>query len=252
MLPTVFGGEVSRYAIFPGNGPLWTLFFEFLVNLLWAWIGIRLRSATLLVIALCSWVILAVSAFELHTVNIGFEIHSFGAGLARVCFGFPVGVVVYRLRHSLRAPAWRGGPLVLAVALLVVLANPVNAGETGIPWWDLASVLILLPAIVVVGVSQGPAGKLGTLLGALSYPIYVLHVPILLAVSGLRQSVLRQWNPDLMVAAGLLVIVLLALASLRFYDEPVRRFLSRAAARHDLFRPRYVTIGKAAAIRHDA
>ena len=252
MLPTFFGGPVSHYEIFPGNGPLWTLFFEFVANVLWAWIGIRLRSVTLLMVALGSWLILAMSAVGFHTVNIGFEIHSFGAGVARVCFGFPVGVVVYRLRGSLRVPAWRGGPLVLALALLVVLTSPLNADESGIPWWDLASVLIVLPAIVIVGVGQERAGRLGMVLGALSYPIYVLHYPVLLTISGLRQSAMREWNLHLLVAAGLVSIVLLALATLRFYDEPMRRFLSRVAVRHDLFRSRYVTVRKAAAISHDA
>ena len=252
MLPTLFGGPVSHYEIFPGNGPLWTLFFEFLINLLWAWRGIRLRSTTLLAVALCSWVVLAVSAVAFHTVNIGFELHSFGAGMARVCFGFPVGVVIYRLRASLRVHAWRGGPAVLGLVLVAVLASPLNADGSGVPWWDLASVLVILPAIVIVGVGQDGAGRIGTLLGALSYPIYVLHAPVLLTVSGLRQSALQGWNIHLLVAAGLVAVILLALTSLRLYDEPVRRYLYAAAIRHNLFRPRYTTVQQAAAIRHDA
>ncbi len=227
LLPTFFGGVTSRHEIFPTNGPLWTLFFEAVANLLWAWIGVRLRSATLLAIALVSWGALAVFACDRHTLNIGFEISSISAGLARVCFGFPVGVVIYRMRAWLRVPAWRGGPVILALALLAVLASPVNAAETGIPWWDLLSVLVFLPLIVVLGTGQGPAGRFGVLLGALSYPVYVLHFPMLLVASGLYQTALRGWNPQVLVGCSLAAICVFALAALRFYDEPLRRRLSQ-------------------------
>ena len=245
LLPMFFGGTASRHEIFPGNGPLWTLFFEFIANVLWATIGIRMRSSALLVVAAVSWLALAGFAIHAHTLNVGFEIRTFSAGLARVCFGFPVGVVIYRMRDSLRVPdfCWgplRWGPLMLSVVLIAVLASPLNADQTGVPWWDLASVSILLPMLVVVGIGQGEAGRIGVFLGMLSYPIYVLHFPILLVVSGLHQTILARWNVHLVVAGSLVVILALVIAAVRLYDEPVRRLLLRVALRHELLRPRYV------------
>ena len=251
MLPTPFGGATSHHETFPTNGPLWTLFFEFVANVLWAWIGIRLRTVGLLTVVLGSWVTMAVYAYHAHTLNVGFDIATFPAGLARVCFGFPLGVVIFRLRSSLRLPALPGGALLLGAILLMILASPVNEDETGVPWWDLSSVLVWLPLIVVFGMAQGASGRVGALLGALSYPIYVLHFPMLLVASGLYQTVLRSWSVHLVVVVTLVMIVGVAFAALRLYDEPVRRVLSRAARRHDLFRPRTGSM-RPAAIGPDA
>ena len=239
MLPTVFSSAAAHYEMFPGNGPLWTLFFELGVNVLWAWVGTRLRSSALLVVAAVSWLALAVLATRFGTLNIGYDMQTFSAGVARVCFGFPLGVVIYRARDSLRLPALRLGPVLLAVVLLAVLASPVNADHAGMPWWDLLSISLLLPVIVVLGVSQGQAGRLGAFLGMLSYPVYVLHFPLLLVVSALHQTVLAGWDIHPVMLAGLAAIILLAVAAQWGYDEPVRRYLLRAASRHDFLRPRY-------------
>ncbi len=249
MLPTMFGGPTSHFETFPTNGPLWTLFFEFVANVLWAWAGIRMRIAGLLAVASISWLTMALYACQAHTLNVGFDIATFPAGLARVCFGFPLGVVICRLRSSLSVPAWPGGGFILALLLMLCLASPLNADETGVPWWDLGAVLILLPLIVVLGTAQEASSRIGLVLGALSYPVYVLHFPMLLVASSLYQTVLRGWSVHLVVAGGLVATCVVSAAALLLYDEPVRRALSRAAKRHDLFRARPGTLPTAAVVR---
>jgi peptidoglycan/LPS O-acetylase OafA/YrhL len=110
--------------------------------------------------------------------------------------------------------------------LLVVLAFPFDISAGPVPLWDLASVWVMLPIIVMLGIGQRQRNRFGALLGDLSYPIYVLHYPVLLIASGLHQSALSQVDIDVMSLVTYGTVVVLSLVALKFYDEPVRRALA--------------------------
>ena len=230
LLPTPFGGVTSRHELFLGNGPLWTLFFEFAANLAWAAGGPHLRTGTLLVITATAGLAVAALSWQAGTANLGFDMATAPAGAARVCFGFPLGVALFRL---LGRVAWVGrlrsdrvGPTILGILLLAVLAMPRAASSSAFAAWDIASVLVLLPALVVAGIAQGKGGRFGDLLGELSYPVYVLHFPVLLLASGLHQSVLLRVPVWVMAVAAAVAAVAAGLLASRLYDLPVRRWLS--------------------------
>jgi peptidoglycan/LPS O-acetylase OafA/YrhL len=227
MLPTVFGGDMSHHDLFPGNGPLWSLFFEMLINMLWAWRGVHIKTIWLSGISLLSGLCLVALAIHYHTANIGFDRATFSGGIARVCFGFPLGVVIFRLHRRVRIPAIGFGPLLLGITLVMLFAFPANAEADGIPWRDLCAILIVLPLIVVLGVGQGAGGRIGALLGYLSYPVYALHHPVLLVVSGLHQTILSSINVHLLSISTIGSVLILGAAAGRFYDEPARHTLSR-------------------------
>jgi peptidoglycan/LPS O-acetylase OafA/YrhL len=233
MLPTLFGGAVSRHELFPGNGPLWSLFFELVINLLWARFGVFAKTRTLAAFTLLSGLCLIVMAVHLHTANLGFHVETIGGGMVRVCFGFPLGVVLYRFHAkgwgwSTRF-SWGASWPFLGLILLAVLAFPRNVGAGGVPWFDLIAILMIMPTIVALGVLQkNDAGRIGRFLGELSYPVYVLHYPILLIASGLQQTKLSKVNTNLTSACAVALVLALATIASRFYDEPVRRWLSQA------------------------
>ena len=224
MLPTFFGGDVSKYELFPGNGPLWSLFFEMFSNVLWACFGVRMRNGALAAITLLSGAALIMAGLHFQTLSIGFDIATFWGGIARVCFGFPLGVLIFRLHHRFHIPSISMGPLFLGLALAAIFAGP---ADRGVPLWGFVSVLVLLPAIVVLGIGQGSSGRIGAMLGALSYPIYVLHFPVLVIASGLHNSVLSRLNVHVLASVSVTIVLLLSWVSLRFYDEPMRRALVR-------------------------
>ncbi|HEV8496733.1 MAG TPA: hypothetical protein VGQ56_07730, partial [Gemmatimonadaceae bacterium] len=99
---------------------------------------------------------------------------------ARVAYGFFVGVAIYRA-WAMGVRPFRLGPVALGSALLICLFAP---PILGVAITDAVTQLIAFPLIVWGGASavteRGRA--LCTWSGRLSYPVYALHYPILMAV----------------------------------------------------------------------
>jgi len=249
LLPMPFGGEVSHHVLFPGNGPLWSLFFELVVNLAWGACGVRLRTGALLVIVIAAGVGVAGLSWQAGTANLGFDTATAFAGAARVSFGFPLGVVLFRSMALVegRSPSWfnRGGGAIPGILLLAIFAMPDSASPLFFTAWDIASILVLLPLLVAFGSVQGDGSRLGNFLGELSYPIYALHFPVLLFFSGLRQSILIHLPIPVITAAAAISAIATALLASRFYDIPLRAWLSRRARDHAGKRKELLSSGEA-------
>jgi peptidoglycan/LPS O-acetylase OafA/YrhL len=97
---------------------------------------------------------------------------------------------------------------------------------------EAACVIVVFPLVLAAGAGitrvEGAVGALCRFLGELSYPVYIIHYGFV--------YVFAHWNWSThpttlrlgLAAAGTQVgIVLLAYALLRWYDRPVRAWLSR-------------------------
>jgi peptidoglycan/LPS O-acetylase OafA/YrhL len=233
ILPSFIGNTIYEHGIFPGDGPLWSLFFELAVNLIWGWIGVRLTTRQLGVVVAASALWVVVLALRHGSAAMGVGPETFWGGAARASFGFTLGVLLYRVRGSLVVPAWPWGPLACAATLGVAFTGPAwfAFGAVQDLVWDLAWMLVALPIVVVVGAGQAGDGWLSKRLGELSYPVYALHWPCLVVLVGLRQKLLPSlgWAPFSVVS--LVLISLAAWITLKLYDEPVRRWLSQRLGR---------------------
>ena len=63
--------------------------------------------------------------------------------------------------------------------------------------------------------------------GALSYPLYVIHLPLLYWIRWLLPLNLPPWAT---LASSFALVLLGAVLALKLWDEPLRRWLSRGAA----------------------
>lgn len=217
-------GLKYQFQAYPVNNPIWSLFFELCANAAYGLhtkYGQPLKPVAVAAVVGALGVALAGAVVLQHGVDsIGFDgPRNFVLGFVRVAFPFVVGVCICRSGIHRRLPQvhWMLPMLVLLGVLMC-------------PWWrhepmfDLVSLLGVLPLIVAFGAAadvQPHSISLRGLewLGALSYPFYLLHEPLLRLARDLHITGV----PQLLVAAlTLLLAGVLAQLALSLYDEPLR------------------------------
>jgi peptidoglycan/LPS O-acetylase OafA/YrhL len=225
-------------ALYPYNGVAWSLLLEVLVNVVYAFTW-RLWSIRVLLAVIGMSAALLVAATVLHgDADFGWTWRNLPGGVARVFFGFPMGVLIFRLFRADEA-APRIHVLAVVAATLVVLAwRPERYGMA----FDLVGLLIATPLIVACAVRTEPprwAIRPAAALGAASYAVYALHLPLLDALKAAAPRAMLEGfapAPGLAFAAA---VFALAIAADAWFDAPARRWLTRLAARdHGAARPR--------------
>lgn len=213
---------------FPLNSPFWSLSAEWMVNLAYAatvrwWRGWRLAAAILITAA--AMVAIAVSHGGL---DVGFNWDDYPLAVVRAAFSFLVGVALNHGFGKLQ-PA-RGAFEVVVVVLGLVLFSPISGG----PWLDLLLAMGVFPLMIIAGVrARTPAwlNRPWTALGELSYPLYAVHYPIVVAFAQISKG------RHLQGAAQIGLAVLCAAVALTFaqlmlmgFDRPLRARLQVALA----------------------
>ncbi|WP_082543451.1 acyltransferase family protein [Sphingomonas sp. Leaf339] len=167
--------SVDSFA-FPFNYATWSLFFELVINIAFVAIYRWLNPRVLITIAFLSALIFSAAAISAGTVSVGAEWDHFWAGFPRVTFSFATGVIISRININLKiVTQWS-----YMLALLPVILFFTNDGI----YFNLFKVIILFPGLVFIALIFEPASntdkaKPAMLLGAISYPLYVIHVPIM-------------------------------------------------------------------------
>lgn len=221
LLPKWWPGHASGWEAFPINGPLWSLFFELVINFIWAGLIVFRGRFTLIVLTLAGLLSLSGLTAIHGTLDMGWDIPSFPGGLARVCFGFSVGLLIHAYRRHLPHLGKAAGAI--AVGLLILfLAAPISGNG-----WTLGIAALGLPLILMLAIcSPNGSGIPGTrFLGSISYALYGIHVPILALYSGGAEK-LFGLNRAGFESYLLVPVIILAAAGVTIYlDRPAQRRL---------------------------
>ena len=148
-------------------------------------------------------------------------------GLPRIAYGFSAGVVLFRIRDRLRLPAVPGWAILVATTAMLEVPMPAMAR----PFFDLAAVTLVAPALVAFGSRATPPAwsrRSVVFLAETSYPLYAVHVPLMLWVTALAG-----YMPIPVTAFALLgmaATVVLSYALAIRYDRPLRQALGTLSA----------------------
>ena len=197
-------GEI--FGLFPTNGPAWSIFWEFVINIAFAVFLFRARLRTVCFIAALGFIGMVYGALKFGSLNIGWEWPSFEGGLARVVFAFNIGIVLSRLRILLpRVKSFLALAPAFVLAGFMLLSPP---GEVRV-LYELSFCLIAAPLIVACGIMvEVPAylSKICFYAGYISYPVYILHRGVLkIAELGVEKLHIPSTIGIVLILAGLCI-----------------------------------------------
>ena len=219
----------------PLNSVGWSLFFEYLANILYA-LGIRklsnLALGALVLVAALALAHLAITS-PAGDVSGGWtlNVEQVRVGLTRTMYPFFAGLLLSRVAKPTRIKhAFLGCSLVLALVLYMPrIGGADHVWLNGI--YEAVCIILVFPLLVYVGASgmgqTQTESRLCKFLGDISYPLYLVHYPLVYFyvawISNNKGVTLAQvWPYAVLILLG---GIALAYASLKWYDEPVRRWL---------------------------
>lgn len=237
LLPVPLSMDIRGWQeMHPLDGPAWSLFFEYIANILYA-LFIRKFSNKLLsvFVFIFGCALIQLSVFGPNGDVIGgwsVEPSQLRIGFTRLLYPFFAGLLLSRISkpgHIKHAFFW------CSLLLVIILSVPRIGGGSHL-WMNglyvSFSIIFLFPLIVYLGASGKVEGKLPSkiceFLGNISFPIYIIHYPfiyIFTAWVSNKNISLTQSLPVALVV--LLASIALAYACLKLYDIPVRKWLTK-------------------------
>jgi peptidoglycan/LPS O-acetylase OafA/YrhL len=227
--PPIAGRRNESQAL---NGPAWSLMQEYLGNIAYALILRRLRTLTLWIVFAISGVVLTWVANSKGSLDGGWDYPNIWMAPLRLTVSFVLGLSLYRINDRVRLP--KIGLLILSIVLVVCFQMPKFSKAGALDWngiYDAACVLLLFPCIILCGAhSKAGAGMINLckFSGRLSYPLYITHIGFVYILAGYawtRHPGTGQIISWIFVVLPLAIFV--AWFFLKFFDEPVRAWLTR-------------------------
>ena len=224
--------------MFPLNGPAWSLFFEYVGNILYALFIRRLSTKMLAALTLVLGVLHAwffvgdISGYGMLGVGWTIDEVNFWGGLLRMLFPFTLGMLISRTFKPMKV---KGAFWICSVVLIVLFSVPYIESAGGVVnlncLYEYVCVALIFPLLVWLGAcgSTTEGGKathrIYQALGDLSYPLYIVHYPIMyIFYAWLIDKQIYSLSHCLGVATLVVVSsILLAILCLKLYDEPLRR-----------------------------
>ncbi|UOE49085.1 acyltransferase [Mucilaginibacter sp. SMC90] len=220
----------------PLNGPAWSLFFEYIANILYALV-IRRFSKTLLAIfvflSACLLIHYTVMGPQGDVIG-GWSVDAtqLNIGFTRLLYPFFAGMLLCRMGKLIHIK-WAFtvcSLLIIAVLCVPRIGGPEHLWMNGV--YESFCIIIIFPLIVAIGaggtLKSKTSAKICKFIGDLSYPLYITHYPLIYFHIAWVSNNKVPMAQGLLGGLGIFVVsIAIAYACLKLYDEPVREWLKK-------------------------
>jgi len=218
-LPFRFGG------LFPYNTPSWSLFLEYIINVVYAIVLCRIKKFGLLVLGcICAGWLMYTSYKSGWLIN-GWDINTIADGFPRVAYSFTAGLLIFRFGWTFNNKLGFIFPFILLMGVFV-FPHVDNDWLT-----EALMVIVAFPLIISIGAGANVTGwmkKMCIFIGKLSYPLYMTHITTVWIFGDYYNKVKPQGvELSVLVACLCLFNLTFAYCVMRLFDEPFRTWLTQ-------------------------
>lgn len=236
LIPATPGTEIRGLGeMYPLNGPSWSLFFEYIGNILYALFIRKLSTKALAFLVFSAGCGLATFAIlgPYGDICAGFALTGieFTGGFFRLFFSFSAGLLLTRI---FRPAHVKGAFWICSLSIVALLSVPRLGGAEHL-WlngvYDTVCFAVFFPFLVYLGASGKSTDKYTTqickFLGDISYPLYMVHYPFIYLYYAWVKNNDLTFRESLPGAIGVVIgSIILAYLCLKLYDIPVRKYLT--------------------------
>lgn len=217
----------ERYLnLFHLNPPTWSLFWEYIANIVYAIVLVKLPKKILWVLTALAAIALVYEAIQSKHLSVGWGGDNIRGGGIRVAFSFLAGMMIYRSGWIIKSNL---GFVSLSLLLLPAFLFTFNESFSWIA--DPLVVIFYFPFLIMLGagaMTKKSTQALCRFSGKISYPLYMVHYPFI----WIFFSYIEKYKPAMGTTVWIIIIgtaLLLAFAYLvmKYVDEPIRKRLSR-------------------------
>ena len=212
------------FNLFSFNAPAWSLFWEYMANVVYAFVLYKIGRGFLLLLTLISAAALCFVCCRAGNLLGGWSGPTFWDGCARISYSFLAGLFIYRSKLIIKNKL---GFIGLAVLLFLAFIMPFSRWNCPA---ELSVVLFYFPLLIALGAGATLTSGLKRVCifsGKISYPLYMTHYAALWMFGNYYTS----HKPGAMqlgfiIIAGIILLVGASYLVMAIYDIPVRRYLS--------------------------
>lgn len=211
------------FNLFSFNAPAWSLFWEYVANIVYALVLYKLARKYLIGLTVLAAVPICFVAFRSGNLLGGWSGPTFWDGSARISYSFLAGLLIYRSNFIIKNRLGFPG---LALLLCLAFIMPFSK------WNWLTEPLVVLfyfPLLIALGAGAALSPSLKNICnfsGKVSYPLYMTHYAVLWMFGNYYTSH-KPGGGQLALIISISLVLLLGAATLVMfiYDTPVRKYL---------------------------
>lgn len=211
------------FNLFSLNAPAWSLFWEYVANIVYAMALYKATRNLLLILTIIAAAAICYIGYSSGNLLGGWSGETFWHGSARISYSFLAGLLIFRSKWIIKSNL---GFVGLSALLLLAFLMPDSK-------WNWITeplvVLIYFPLLISLGAGaklQEGVRKLCIFSGNISYPLYMTHYMVLWLFADYYFS----HKPNhtqlfFIITIGTALLVGFAFVVMKVYDMPVRKYL---------------------------